>query len=485
MKRLLLILVFLSFCWASIAQDFDEWRRQQQQEWSKCKDVQQQKWADFREKLNKEYAEKMGRQWSSCKVSPAIPVPSRPEPPTPVIKKNAAPAPTCAVTVKEYVKPTVCEQPQPFQPIARPINEPAAAYTFNFHQTPCKVHVNEGMAFALPNVSENTVSAAWQRLSSSGYDLVADDCLNYREQLELNDWGYIELTKTLAGDFLGQNTNESVLMQAYLLVQSGYKVRLARSEGRLVLMMPFATDIYKYAYLLLDGEKFYLLDNDEEGSSYYVFNENFKGEKTASLELRKEPRFFDTPTLPKTFVSSYNPETTTNISTNQNLIDFYNSCPVTSNWRDYAKASLSKKIKWELYPVLKKQIAGKTEEEAANILLNFVQTAFAYKTDQEQFGYERPLFGDEMFYYPYSDCEDRSILFTILIHDLLHLDVVMLEYPGHLATAVRFSQDVAGYYVMMNEAKYVVCDPTYIGASVGECMPQFQNTAAATIVVYE
>ena len=145
---------------------------------------------------------------------------------------------------------------------------------------------------------------------------------------------------------------------------------------------------------------------------------------------------------------------------------------------------MSRKIKRNLYPNLKKQISGKTELEAANILLNFVQTAFDYQTDQEQFGYERPLFGDELFFYPYSDCEDRSILYSILVHDLLHLDVVMLLYPGHLATAVRFTDEVPGYYFMVNGGKYVLCDPTYIGAPVGDCMPQFVGTAAEVVIIY-
>ena len=114
-----------------------------------------------------------------------------------------------------------------------------------------------------------------------------------------------------------------------------------------------------------------------------------------------------------------------------------------------------------------------------------MQTAFDYQTDQEQFGYERPLFGDELFYYPYSDCEDRSILFSILVHDLLHLDVVMLLYPGHLATAVRFTENVSGYYFMVNGEKYVICDPTYIGAPVGDCMPQYIGTAAEVVIIYE
>ena len=131
--------------------------------------------------------------------------------------------------------------------------------------------------------------------------------------------------------------------------------------------------------------------------------------------------------------------------------------------------------------MLKRKIKDLPELEAANVLLDFVQTAFEYRTDQEQFGYERPLFGDELFYYPYSDCEDRSILFSILVRDLLGLDVVMLNYPGHLATAVKFSEEVPGYYFMVKGEKYVVCDPTYIGASAGDCMPQFVETSAVIV----
>ena len=133
--------------------------------------------------------------------------------------------------------------------------------------------------------------------------------------------------------------------------------------------------------------------------------------------------------------------------------------------------------------MLKKQIKGKTQEEAANMLINFVQTAFDYATDDEQFGYERPLFGDEIFYYPYSDCEDRSILYSILVRDLLGLDVVLLYFPGHLATAVKFTEDISGYYLTIDNEKYLICDPTYIGAPIGDCMPDYQNVSAEIIKI--
>ena len=151
------------------------------------------------------------------------------------------------------------------------------------------------------------------------------------------------------------------------------------------------------------------------------------------------------------------------VALNQNLIDFYNSCPLNSEWQLYSKASLSNQAKETLYPVLHKAIAGKTQAQAANILINFVQTGFDYATDQQQFGYERPLYPDESLYYPYCDCEDRSILFACLVRELLGLDVVLLDYPEHISTAVCFTEDVDGDYLMLDNKKYVACDPTYLG----------------------
>jgi len=128
-----------------------------------------------------------------------------------------------------------------------------------------------------------------------------------------------------------------------------------------------------------------------------------------------------------------------------------------------------------LYPVLQKAIEGKKEVEAVNMLLNFVQTGFGYSSDQDQFGYERPLYPDETFYYPYCDCEDRSILFSCLVRELVGLDVVLLSYPGHVTTAVHFNEPVKGDYLLVGDEKYVICEPTWPGASVGLCADKFKE----------
>ena len=78
---------------------------------------------------------------------------------------------------------------------------------------------------------------------------------------------------------------------------------------------------------------------------------------------------------------------------------------------------------------------------------------------------------------------DRSILFSVLVKDLTGLDVVLLYYPGHLATAVCFNTDVSGDYLIVEGRRFVVCDPTYINASVGMTMPQYRAVAAEVIPV--
>ena len=91
---------------------------------------------------------------------------------------------------------------------------------------------------------------------------------------------------------------------------------------------------------------------------------------------------------------------------------------------------------------------------------------------------DRTFFADESMYYPYCDCEDRSVLFSRLVRDLMNLDVVLIYYPGHLATAVKFSQPVNGDYITYDGDRYTICDPTYINAPVGMTMPDMDNAAA-------
>ena len=332
----------------------------------------------------------------------------------------------------------------------------------------------------LHDVSEQSVAKAWKILSEKQYDALISDCLTLRDQLNLSDWGYYQLLKILSEKFLGTASNEAVLLQMFILTQSGYKVRIARTNNQLALLIPFRQNIYSYVYLSINGMKYYVMNKELKAQSYYICNQEFPKEQYFSWQT-EQPRLTEKLTASKTFASARYPEISATIQTNQNLIDFYNNYPLSSEWNLYAFTGLSETVKRTLYPVLQRAIAGKTKTEAAGMLLNFLQTSFAYQTDAEQFGYERPFFADESYFYPYNNCKDRAIVYSILIQELLGLEIVMLHYPNHLATAVHFLENVNGDYLMVDGKKFVVCDPTYIGANIGMAMDNCKRVQAKVI----
>jgi hypothetical protein len=147
----------------------------------------------------------------------------------------------------------------------------------------------------------------------------------------------------------------------------------------------------------------------------------------------------------------------------------------------FFNASIDPKTEKSIHNYLLPKIEGKNELQAVNIILDFVQHSFEYKTDDAQFGYEKFFFPEELFEYPYSDCEDRSVLFANLVRSLLKLEVVGLEYSTHVACAVKFNVPIEGDKLEINNEAFIICDPTYIGASAGMCMPQFK-TEKPTII---
>lgn len=141
-------------------------------------------------------------------------------------------------------------------------------------------------------------------------------------------------------------------------------------------------------------------------------------------------------------------------------------------------------MKDQLYPHFKKVLSGLSERDKVEHLLNWVQTGFIYEYDDKVWGTDRAFFPDETIYYPYADCEDRAILFTRLVRDLVGLDAILVYYPGHLASAIAFNGTESGDYIVLNGRKFTVCDPTFTnGAPVGRTATGYDNSAAKVILL--
>ncbi len=404
-------------------------------------------------------------------------------PPAPVVEDEPVVLPPTPVVEDEpvVVPPTPVVEDEPVVVPPTPVAIEKKSFKFIYYGTECYVDLKSSHKFKLAGYSEEDVSKAWKTLSNSSYDIVITDCLELRDKLKLSDWGYISLVKKLTESFFGANQlNEARVMQMYILTQSGYKARIARSGELISILLPFDSELYDYKYISIDGLKYYVIEKDNLSGSFYIFNNNFPNEQSPTLVVANEPLLTEARTEARTLKSKKYLDAKVSVTVNKNLIDFYNDFPRNEGWGLYYDASLSEQAKAEIYPELRSVIEGKSTLEAANILLNFVQTAFAYKTDNEQFGEERPLFADETLYYPYCDCEDRSIIFSILVKDLIGVDMVLLYYTGHLASAINI-EDATGDYIMVDGKKFLISDPTYIGAKIGMTMPKYKKSQVEVI----
>ncbi|MDE6286452.1 MAG: hypothetical protein K2L99_05625 [Muribaculaceae bacterium] len=467
---------------------FEDFKRQAQERFEQFKEEKQSEFEAYRARVNKEFSEYMRRAWARFEPEPAIPAPPMPEPPEPVVvDPEEEPTNDPQPYAKVVPLPEVPPQPAPLVPDAKP-DKPAVplrpeipkgnALTFDFYGRTCTVPFDESLKISLRGIEENNVADAWAQLAADKSVEPVKSCIALRDEMRLPDWGYFRLVQKLSEAAFPNRKNEANLLQMFLLTQSGYKARIGRCADRLVVLIPSREQIYNYSFIPIKGVNYYVVDRSVRSASTYVYNREFPREQMFSLAIGKQPVLEVDGTSPQVYSSPYGGGISAEVSVNKNLIDFYNDYPLSSHWNLYAKASLSNEVKEQLYPVLKSAIADKGATEGANILLRFVQKAFDYKTDQDQFGDERPLFGDETFYYPYSDCEDRAILYAVLVRDLLGLDAVLVYYPGHLATAVKLGDEVSGDYFTIEGEKYTVCDPTYINSNVGMAMPQFKGASA-------
>ncbi len=262
------------------------------------------------------------------------------------------------------------------------------------------------------------------------------------------------------------------------MVKSGFDVKVGHLDDTIVLLSPTNRIIYDVPYFEIVGQRYYanIFDKNADkivklkthGGKYQEANESI------SVELPVLPN------LGGVFVKKEYPFSYQSVSYVPNLV--YNSAEVEfletrpqTELDVYFAASLSDGTKKSLYEAFNLLVSGKSRGEALDLILRFVQTAFAYETDGEQFGYEKPLFPDQTLHFPYCDCEDRSVLFARMTDELLGLKAVGLRYPGHVAVAVRLDIPLEGDHIEVGGEDYLICDPTYINAGIGMCMPQFKG----------
>ena len=420
------------------------------------------------------------------------------KPTTPEVKPTAPDVKPVVVAPITPVVPSVVPTIPAVQPVVIVDTPVVPAYVddtplddsyvvFETFGTECRVRFSL-RDFSFGNTLTNdAVSNAWLTFTNSDIDNTLYDCLEIRKELQLSDWAYYLMLKSFARKCFG-DSNEAVFLQAYLYCQSGYKMRLGRAGDKLRLLVGSRHVVYGKSFHFINGEDFYALDSKDP--KLMICEVGFPKEQAMSFYITQEQLYADNDTPMREIKSKRYSDMAFSVNVNKNLLDFYETYPASvmvenslTTWEMYARTPLESRVKAQLYPEMMQRLEGKTQLEAVNRLLNWVQTGFVYEYDEKVWGTDRAFFAEETLYYPYCDCEDRSILLSHLVRDLVGLDVLLVYYPGHLASAVAFTEDVKGDYISYNGRKFVVCDGTYIGASVGMTMPGMDNQKAKVILL--
>jgi hypothetical protein len=482
MRNLFLgLLLFHCIGEAQEEDEYTKWLKQQQSDYKK-----------FTEEQDREFSEFLKKEWRGMQLMRGELPDSTPKPrvlPAAVPK----PGPPVDSTARQPVVsiPRVVPPPAPPPlPSAPAIDASANMLTlrFSFFDAPIELRYNNSLCVPFDRAPDNeSISAYWSTTNPAQAVDVLKQLQFERVRLKLNDWGYILLINAVGKQLFGTADNARTLFVWQLLVRSEFDARVGYTGGRVYLLLPAKTRLFAvpfFSFAAGEGRYYAVRFETSEkvpmGQIFAYEGRYAQASRPVDFTMQESPRLTQTDVRKRLTFTHMGKKISVDVVVNDGIVKFLRDYPQTE-FPVYFGAAPSPEATRSLIEGLRPMVEGKTEVEAVDLLLHFTQTAFGYKTDKDNFGWEKPLFPDETLYYPYSDCEDRAVLFAYLVRTLTGLDVVGLDYPAHIATAVKFRKPVSGDAVTYDNARWLICDPTYMNADAGMCMPNFKNVQPSVI----
>lgn len=453
----------------------DSYRRQKQQEYQ-----------NFRDSIHDDFVRYLEQLWQEYQLFTGEPSPRNIKPvEQPVLDTAGSEIDTLKVDRQIPYGELTQELPvgeMEFLPPAEVGSIRKRDYTVTFYGRKLNVPVPEVLSAAmLSGTRERQIARFWRQLNERH----ADQCIaaldRHRRDLYLGDWGLFDLVRHTSAAIFPDRPNEQAIFSVYLMDAMRYDVRIGRMDDSLVMLVRTGSRLYDIPYVEIDSIRYYAFGELPRKGRIHTYDRQMdRADHPIDMHLRYSPRLGGALT-DKPFSATFSGRKVT-FRVNQPLMDFYARYPQTvlSVYVTAAmEEALAAAIEREFSPV----IEGQKPVEALNSLLYFFQQSFVYQTDRKQFGREKNFFCEENFYYPANDCEDRAVLFARLVRTLLGYDVVLLEYPDHVAAAVHIpGRKVHGYHIDIKGQRYMVCDPTSIGATVGDQSRKYRNKKANVIL---
>ncbi|MBA1433554.1 MAG: hypothetical protein FAF04_08205 [Epsilonproteobacteria bacterium] len=434
------------------------------------KKVQSESFSNYKDERDNAFNEYLKAQWKEYKAFITPPMYKAPKPKsiTP-LQETKAPkvGPLVQIKVPKKVKQLPKERPQ---------KELHKDVTFDFFASAVGFTIDKNI-YKAKFYPQNQAGIAnfFSVLASSNYAVTLEEIKKYKQDLQLNDWGTYLLVKKLSRRTFMDN-NEANIYVWFLLNKLGYNVKIALTERKNIVLLHYSKDIiYATPRYKFSGKYYYIISryNKKAIEQIYTYAQDYPdATKALDFSISKLPLLRENRANKKVSFKDYGKVYTATYSYNKNIIDFMNTYPQV-DYKVYFNAPMELQTYKALAQDIKKYTDGKKMSEAMNIVLRFVQKAFKYERDDEQFGHEKVMFAEETLVYSASDCEDRVVLFAYLVKELFGVRVVGVKYSDHMTTALYIP--LQGDSVKIGSRRYVMADPTYINANIGQEIPKYRS----------
>ena len=432
----------------------------------------------FVDSIDLEFAEQLAKSWELFDVEPALTYPKKPDP-----KEMPVFVPGNTTVMESFIYDEPVEDDTiMFEPVVQKNDMQIYVDSFpviDFFGTPVILSLIKGYETKLTRIDEKQIADYWIQLSKTNYLTFKDDLLNKKTLLGLGPWGMYQLIlKWANANYSKQQENEKVIFIVFILNKLGYKAKIGREKTKLFVLMAFSNKIYGKPYIMAGNDRYYILTENQIIKDLKIPSYSFNYDYATlyiDLRMRSLPKLEDNVhNVKRVFMDK-----TYTFKCNTNLTDYYETFPLTE-LEIYADTPFSAIAEKSIVSELARDMRNKNNTEKLKFLLNLFHHGFEYQSDEEQFGYERFFFSEETLLYPYSDCEDRAVMFCRMVNLLCGLNTLLIDYPTHVASAVKINEP--GDAIIYKNERYIVCDPSYFDATIGRAMKD-QDTSKAKIIV--
>lgn len=324
---------------------------------------------------------------------------------------------------------------------------------------------NEVIVAQPKKLEEEYIVAFFNQLNRSPYQPILTSIRQSKATYQLNDWLTYDLLKQTVDKIYGsKGKSYRVLAMWFYMSKLNFDTRLTFIGKEAFLYVRTTDNIYETPMIEDEGNRFVGLSElqyKKTSRNRAIYLLNFLAAPNGnsfSLGLNWLPNL--TPSLKqKNFNFTWRGQPfLLSIEIDENLVNIMKKYPIIDE-SGYILAPFSKYLENSLLAQLEKILQGKPIQSQLEILATFTRSAFQYKEDERHFGRSKPMIREEVFFYPYSDCEDRSAVFYGLVQELLHLPMLVIAFPDHLTIAVGLEEPI-GPAIKYKGKKYYICDPT-------------------------